>query len=67
MGKEIANFVFWVNKQFELLKEIEILGKFNGAVGNYNAHYVAYPEIDWVKINSSFVESLGLSFNPFST
>jgi len=67
MGKEIANFVFRIKKQYDVLTKIEIMGKFNGAVGNYNAHVVAYENIDWVETNWSFVESLGLTFNPYSS
>jgi adenylosuccinate lyase len=49
------------------LKATDILGKFNGATGNFNAHLVAYPDADWLKISQEFVESLGLTWNPYST
>ncbi len=51
-------------KQF---KQVELLGKINGAVGNYNAHLSAYPDINWPAHSQAFVESLGLSFNPYTT
>jgi adenylosuccinate lyase len=67
MGKEIANVVARLRSQSERLAQIEIRGKFNGAVGNYNAHYAAYPDIDWPSVCESFVTSLGLDFNPHTT
>lgn len=66
MGKEIANVVYRLERQVKALKNQEFLGKINGAVGNYNAHIVAYPEIDWESRNQAFVESLGLTFNPYT-
>ncbi|MBQ9725024.1 MAG: adenylosuccinate lyase, partial [Neisseriaceae bacterium] len=57
MGKEIANVVYRLERQVNALKNQEFLGKINGAVGNYNAHIVAYPEIDWESRNQAFVES----------
>ena len=66
MGKEIANVVYRLQRQVNALKSQEFLGKINGAVGNYNAHMVAYPEIDWESRNRAFVESLGLIFNPYT-
>ena len=66
MGKEIANVVYRLQRQVKVLKNQEFLGKINGAVGNYNAHIVAYPEIDWESRNQAFVESLGLTFNPYT-
>jgi Adenylosuccinate lyase len=66
MGKEFANVVSRLNRQLLQLEDIDILGKINGAVGNYNAHYSAYPNIDWPAFAEEFVESLGLTFNPYT-
>ena len=66
MGKEFANVVARLERQLLQLEDIDILGKINGAVGNYNAHYSAYPDIDWPAFAEDFVESLGLSFNPYT-
>jgi adenylosuccinate lyase len=65
-GKEFANVVARLVRQKEQLESVEILGKINGAVGNYNAHSVAYPEVDWEKFAKSFVESLGLFWNAYT-
>ena len=67
VGKEIANVAARLKRQLQQIENVEILGKINGAVGNYNAHQVAYPDIDWPLFGRRFVESLGLSFNPFTT
>lgn len=67
LGKEIANFVYRMQRQLNQLKKIAILGKMNGTVGNYNAHIIAYPEIDWIKISKSFVNSLKIQWNPYTT
>lgn len=67
MGKEMANVVARLRRQHEQFKDVEILGKINGAVGNYNAHLSAYPDVDWPKFSQEFVESLGLTFNPYTT
>ncbi|MDP8033805.1 adenylosuccinate lyase [Pasteurella atlantica] len=67
MGKEMANTAYRLKRQFKQLQQIEILGKINGAVGNYNAHLSAYPEIDWHKFSQEFVTSLGIEWNPYST
>ena len=67
LGKEIANVVARLERQRAQIEGTPILGKINGAVGNYNAHLVAYPEVDWVAHARSFVESLGLEWNPFTT
>ncbi|MDA1107202.1 MAG: adenylosuccinate lyase [Proteobacteria bacterium] len=67
LGKEIANTAFRLLRQRKQLAEVALLGKFNGAVGNYNAHRVAYPEIDWPVLAQGFVESLGLHWNPYTT
>ena len=67
LGKEVANFVARLRTAQKRFAEIEILGKFNGAVGNYNAHTIAYPDADWPAISSRFVESLGVRPNPYTT
>ena len=66
VGKEMANFVHRLQRQRKQITAIELLGKMNGAVGNYNAHYSAYPEIDWPALAKTFIESLGLSQNPYT-
>ncbi|MCG8435380.1 MAG: adenylosuccinate lyase [Gammaproteobacteria bacterium] len=66
LGKEMANVVARLERQAKLMKQTEFLGKMNGAVGNYNAHVAAYPDIDWPAVAQSFVESLGLTFNPYT-
>ncbi|WP_411726446.1 adenylosuccinate lyase [Methyloglobulus sp.] len=67
MGKELANVAARLLRQKEQLEAVQLLGKINGAVGNYNAHCVAYPEVDWPEFAQHFVESLGLQFNPYTT
>ena len=67
VGKEIANVVYRLKRQLSSFRKTDILGKINGAVGNYNAHLSAYPEIDWAAQAGEFVESLGLSLNPYTT
>jgi len=67
LGKELANFVSRLSRQKEQFGAVEIFGKLNGAVGNFNAHLVAYPDCDWQAISSRFVESLGLSCTHYST
>jgi adenylosuccinate lyase len=67
LGKEIAIYVHRLNRQLDQLTNIETLAKFNGAVGNFNAHLAAYPELDWMTISRNFVESLGLVWNPHTT
>lgn len=66
MGKEFANVVARLDRQLLQFEDIDIMGKINGAVGNYNAHYSAYPTIDWPAFAEEFVESLGLTFNPYT-
>jgi len=66
MGKEFANVAARLERQCLQSNSVELLGKINGAVGNYNAHSVAYPEVDWPAFAQNFVESLGLSFNPYT-
>ena len=68
MGKEIANVIHRLNRQVDKLQTQEFLGKINGAVGNYNAHMVAYPDVDWEALCQKFVEQdLKLTFNPYTT
>ena len=67
MGKELANVVARLKRQKEQLAQVTLLGKINGAVGNYNAHVSAYPEVDWPALSRSFVEGLGLTWNPYTT
>jgi len=66
-GKEFANVAARIERQRAQLANVQLLGKINGAVGNYNAHSVAYPEVDWETFAQNFVESLGLTFNPYTT
>jgi len=67
MGKEIANVVARLRRQLAGIESVQFLGKINGAVGNYNAHLCAYPEVDWEKHAESFVTGLGLQWNPYTT
>ncbi|WP_199507949.1 MULTISPECIES: adenylosuccinate lyase [unclassified Psychrobacter] len=68
LGKEMANVAYRLARQVKQSAEVELLGKINGAVGNYNAHLSAYPDVDWQAHAEAFVtESLGLSFNPYTT
>ncbi len=67
LGKEMANVAYRLARQIKQFENVELLGKINGAVGNYNAHLSAYPEIDWAAHAQAFVESLGLAFNPYTT
>ena len=67
VGKELANVVARLQRQREQFAAVALLGKINGAVGNYNAHLSAYPEIDWPAFAQKFVESLDLTFNPYTT
>ncbi|MEJ2045440.1 MAG: adenylosuccinate lyase [Reinekea sp.] len=67
VGKELANVVYRLDRQIKQLQSVEILGKINGAVGNYNAHLATYPEIDWQQNADTFVTSLGLTWNPYTT
>ncbi len=66
LGKELANVVYRMKRQREQLVKVEILGKINGAVGNYNAHLSAYPDLDWEEFAETFVTSLGLDWNPYT-
>lgn len=67
LGKEMANVAYRLHRQLKQFNNVELLGKINGAVGNYNAHLSAYPQIDWAKNAEHFVTSLGLTFNPYTT
>jgi adenylosuccinate lyase len=67
VGKELANTVHRLRRQLAQIQNVELLGKINGAVGNYNAHLSAYPNINWAETAKTFVEGLGLVFNPYTT
>ncbi len=67
LGKEMANVVARLRRQRTQLAKVELLGKVNGAVGNYNAHLSAYPDVDWEGFAKQFVEALGLNWNPYTT
>ena len=67
LGKEMANVVYRLQRQIEQIEASSLLGKINGAVGNYNAHISAYPDLDWPSFAQEFVESLGLEWNPYTT
>jgi adenylosuccinate lyase len=66
LGKEMANTAYRLQRQREQIAQVALLGKINGAVGNYNAHLAAYPEIDWEGFACDFVQSLGLTWNPYT-
>ena len=67
VGKEMANVAYRLQRQIDLIKSVPLLGKINGAVGNYNAHLSAYPNIDWAGFAEQFIKGLGLEFNPYTT
>ncbi|MEO7623777.1 MAG: adenylosuccinate lyase, partial [Gallionella sp.] len=67
LGKEMANVVHRLQRAEQCLADIQILGKINGAVGNYNAHLAAYPNVDWENFAQHFVKACGLNFNPYTT
>ena len=68
IGKEMANVAYRLKRQYKQLENVEILAKINGAVGNYNAHLSAYPDIDWHTFSQEFIEqSLGVTWNPYTT
>lgn len=67
LGKEMANVAYRLQRQRAQIAQVDILGKINGAVGNYNAHLSAYPELDWSAFSKAFVESLNLTWNPYTT
>ncbi|MCU7959165.1 MAG: adenylosuccinate lyase [gamma proteobacterium symbiont of Bathyaustriella thionipta] len=66
VGKEIANVVWRLQRQRQQIADTPLFGKINGATGNYNAHFSAYPDVDWPAMAQSFVESLGLQWNPYT-
>ena len=67
LGKEMANVAHRLLRARTLLSKVEILGKINGAVGNYNAHLAAYPDVDWAALAERFVHARGITFNPYTT
>jgi adenylosuccinate lyase len=67
MGKEMANVMMRLHRQRQQIAAVDLLGKINGAVGNYNAHFSAYPDVDWHQFADEFVSSLGITLNPFTT
>ncbi|MEE3649419.1 MULTISPECIES: adenylosuccinate lyase [unclassified Brenneria] len=67
IGKEFANVTYRMERQYRQLLQVDILGKINGAVGNYNAHIAAYPDVDWHRFSEEFVTSLGIAWNPYTT
>lgn len=67
LGKEMANVAYRLERQYKQIMAVEFLGKINGAVGNYNAHISAYPEVDWHAFAEQFVTGLGLTWNPYTT
>ena len=67
LGKELANVVMRLNRQLAAANAIQPMGKMNGAVGNYNAHLVAYPHVDWPALSERFVSGLGIEWNPYTT
>lgn len=67
VGKEMANVCYRLQRQLKQIGNVEILGKINGAVGNFNAHISAYPQLDWQVFAQDFIASLGLQYNPFTT
>jgi adenylosuccinate lyase len=67
LGKELANFVHRLRRAHARIATVPVLGKMNGATGNYHAHAIAYPKFDWEKFSARFVQSLGLEFNPYTT
>ncbi len=67
LGKELRNVIARIERQFRQLEAQPLMGKINGAVGNFNAHQVAYPEVDWQRLARAFVESLGLEWNAYTT
>ena len=67
VGKELANVAYRLQRQIESISSVALLGKINGAVGNYNAHLSAYPSVDWESFAEQFIEDLGLTYNPYTT
>jgi adenylosuccinate lyase len=67
VGKEMANFAVRLQRQIEQLENVKIMGKFNGAVGNFNAHISAYPSLDWQDISKQFIENLGVNYSAYTS
>ena len=67
LGKEMANVIDRLRRQKKIFERVDIRAKFNGAVGNFNAHYSAYPNLDWESFSKSFIESIGVTYSPFTT
>lgn len=67
LGKEMTIYVYRALRQMKQFENIELLGKLNGAVGNFNAHFAAYPDINWMSLSKEFIEELGLTWNPYTT
>jgi len=67
LGKEMANVVDRLRRQKKIFETVDIRAKFNGAVGNFNAHFSAYPNLDWENFSKSFIESIGVTYSPFTT
>lgn len=67
LGKELKNVAARLHRQLNQLRALEILGKFNGAVGNFNAHALAYPAVNWPSFSEKFIQHLGLTYNPWTT
>lgn len=67
LGKELANVTYRLIRQRDQFEKVDILGKINGAVGSWNAHYATYPDVDWPAFSSQFIESLGIQVNPLTT
>ena len=67
LGKELANVTYRLMRQRDQFEKVAILGKINGAVGSWNAHYATYPDVDWPAFSSQFIESLGIQVNPLTT
>jgi adenylosuccinate lyase len=67
LGKELANIVARLERQYEVFTQVPTSAKLNGAVGNFNAHVIAYPDVDWLELSQSFIESIGLDWNPYTT
>ena len=67
VGKEIKVFTYRIKSILDYLKNLKLKSKFSGAVGNYNCHIIAYPEIDWISVSKDFIHSLNLEYNPVTT
>ncbi|SMN13572.1 Adenylosuccinate lyase [Bathymodiolus heckerae thiotrophic gill symbiont] len=67
VGKEMANFAYRLKRQIKHLEKVQVMGKFNGAVGNFNAHICAYPDLDWQRISQAFIKDLGVNYATYTT